>query len=124
MTSKHSNLYSYLKFALDHASMNSSWVVVVCPPGIIVDECRSLLAGLLPSDAKFGGRTILLNSGAKLSLTSSQDALFVPEGTPFTTLFLGWSTSNRKADAQGVTRWRKAATQNLDMMAQTNMAST
>jgi hypothetical protein len=62
-------------------------------------------------------------SGAKLSVTTANDEVFVPEGTPFTTLFVGWSTSAHKSDTKGLSAWRSRSTQSLDLIAQTNVAS-
>jgi hypothetical protein len=123
VTSKNTNLYAYLKFALDHAQKTGTWVVVVCPEGEFADECRSLISGLFPEGSKFGGRTLRMPSGAKLSITTANDEVFVPEDIPFTTLFVGWSTSGQRSDTKGLSAWRARASQTLDVMAQTNVVS-
>lgn len=80
-------------FALRFADREKAWVVLVCPEGKRQRQCRAVLAGAVPDNAKFSGRTARLPSGGVVSVTTIDSDLFVPDGTPYYAMFVGWQTS-------------------------------
>jgi hypothetical protein len=84
------NLVQNIVFAVRYALKYRSWVVVVCPDDAVVRQCRQVLAGAVPDDAGFSGRTALLGEGARVSVVQVDSDVFVPEDDTFETLFVGW----------------------------------
>jgi len=121
---KNANLYSYMKLALDRARSTGIWMVLVCPSDeSFLADARSVLAGLLPSGSKFGGRTAIFPGGGRLTVISAASPVFIPEGTDFTTLFIGWDKDSDKKDHQGMMVWRDRSAQTLDLMTKTGGAN-
>jgi len=96
-----------LIFARHYAAERGSWLVVVTPPEKH-SEAQGLFAGAVVDGAAFGGRTLSLDNGSKLSLVAAPDPIFVPPGTAFDVMFIGWGGSN-VTGAEEMTKWRKAA---------------
>lgn len=106
-------LLGALLYALRTAEELSKWVVLVCPPGDREKECRHHLAGVVPDNVKFSGRTAMVPGGGRVSVVSSAVEPFVPENEPFSVLFLGWDGSTR--DPDGMRRWRLRAKEVLSL---------
>lgn len=113
----HTNLYSYLKLALDRAQDTKGWFVLILPNDMeLQDRCRSIIAGILPATAKFGGRTAVLPGGGRVSVTRATDPVFIEEGTPFTTMFVGWSNNPSREDSRGMAAWRDRCSDSIDLL--------
>ena len=108
-SSQHANLIEALMFGLRQIKANPIWLVIVTP-GENLEVARRFLSGVLPADAKFAGRTARLPHGGALSVVASEEEVFVPSGTPFTAMFVGWGDAS-KADMGDMLRWKAAASQ-------------
>jgi len=109
VSSQHANLIEALMFGLRQIESNPMWLVIVTPAGNL-DLCRRFLSGLLPQDAKYAGRTARLSHGGALSIAGGSEEIFLPTGTPFTAMFVGWGDAS-KADMGDMLRWKAAASQ-------------
>jgi len=95
-------------YARDYAIQKNLWVVIVVPPEVLADAQVSMAA--VASENPFGGRTVIFPEGARLSLAVASDPLFLPDGQPFSVMFLGWGGNKTAATtAKEMIRWRKAA---------------
>ena len=108
-SSQHANLIEALMFGLRQIKANPIWLVVVTP-GENLEPARRFLSGLLPANAKFSGRTARLPHGGTLSIVASEEEVFVPSGTPFTAMFIGWGDA-KDANMADMMRWKAAASQ-------------
>ena len=114
VSSANAEIISTLGIAVDHALNNREWVIVVCPDSsAVLSTYQQCGGGLLPAGTARGGRTDLLPNGGKVSVVAADTPLFVPEGQPFTVMFLGWG-DDIIADAKQMGRWRHDATRILD----------
>lgn len=101
------NLFESLQYLIKYVRASRSWVVAVCPDtDATYPSCRNILAGIVPYDAHFSGRTILFPEGGKLTLISHQVECDFPE--PFEVNFLGWGKVASKAN-DVMAKWRSAA---------------
>jgi len=99
-------LLSGLIYAVRHATAWGKWIVVVIPHGDTMNRARKLFSALVPPEALFSGRTVLVGKG-KVSLVTPDVEAFVPEDA-FSVIFLGWSDKTT-ADAPKMEIWRKMA---------------
>lgn len=106
-SSRHANLIEALRFGLRQVKGNPTWLVIVTP-GENLDLCQRFLSGLLPLDAKFAGRTARLPAGGALSIAAAEEQVFLPTGTPFSAMFVGWGDCD-KAQMGDMLRWKGAA---------------
>ena len=95
-----------LIYARQHVERTRAWLVVIVPPEQF-QAAQKMFAGAVVGDAVFGGRTASLANGGKLSLASALDSQFLPSGTPFDVMFVGWGGA--VSAATEMTRWRKSA---------------
>jgi len=93
-------------YAREHVKMTRTWLVILVPEDKI-REARETFSALANGYA-FGGRTIRLTGGGRLSLVSASNEVFVPKDTPFDIMLLGWGGSTEK-DTQELARWRTAS---------------
>jgi len=101
------NLFESLQYLMKYVRTSGSWVIAVCPDtDTTYPSCINLMAGIVPHDAHFSGRTILFPEGGKLTLVSHQvDCDFA---APFEVSFLGWGKVTSKA-TDVMAKWRSAA---------------
>jgi len=93
-----------VEHGLSHARASKCWVVLVCPTSGAAASCRRTLVGLtLPADS-FGGRTVALDGGGRVSVVDV-DSSFRPE-VPFRVQFIGWKTTH---PIRKMTAWRETA---------------
>lgn len=97
---------------LRESAASGKWVVLVTHNRDVAVEVRRFLAGASPSTARFSGRTILLDNGGKVSVTSIADTVFVPNDEPFSVMFVGWG----KAQGVDTTVWRQKAAEVLNSL--------
>jgi len=93
-------------FARDFALARTAWIVVVVPPEAY-EEAKAALVAVAGSHP-FGGRTLVLPDGGRVSAVRSSDEVFIPSDQPFHTLFAGWGAT-KATQAQEMVRWRTAA---------------
>lgn len=93
--------------ARDEAIQTDGWVVVVVPSDGFEDALTALVA--VANGYPFGGRTVVLPGNSRLSLVKAEDPVFLPEGTPFNVMFLGWGRVKVTKATVGIDRWLKAA---------------
>ncbi len=92
-----------ITYAHDYALRKKLWVVIVVPPEVHLEAQNALIA--VANGHPFGGRTVSLGGGAKVSLVQATDPVFA-EGR-FEVMFAGWGGKATKAGELG--RWQKAA---------------
>lgn len=95
-----------LMYARSIANTRPTWVVVVVPPESIEDAQTALAA--VANGHPFGGRTLALPSGGKLSLAQALDDVFVPADTTFHVMFSGWGNA-KTTNSEEMAKWRTAA---------------
>jgi len=93
-------------YACDFARSRKAWLVVVVPPESYKAAQKALVAAA--NGHPFGGRTLALPDGGKVSLAQALDTVFVPAGQPFSVMFAGWG-STKSTQAKEMARWRTAA---------------
>lgn len=108
-------LLGSMLFAIRIAEELGKWVVLVCPEGDREVECRLRLAGAVPPEVKFSGRTALFSGGGRVSVAASSTHPFVPKDEPFSVLFIGWNGDGH--DYEGMNRWRHRAKELLSVRA-------
>jgi hypothetical protein len=108
--------HAHNQLALTHALGTKGWVVLVCPDEEVLTEYRAGMIGILPAGSSFSGRTAMLPGGGRLSVTTATTPVFVPEEVPFTVLFAGWGTTDKKSSSKRMTQWRERAASTLDRM--------
>ena len=107
MTPKEVNqmgLINELGIIIDEAKAKKEWVVIVCPDAEVVSSCKRTLAGLIPGDAKFSGRTAVLNGSGKVSVVTATEDVFIEE--PFAVSFIGWRSTDGN---DGMLKWQQKA---------------
>lgn len=90
-------------YARDFAAQFKKWVIIVVPPEKL-SEALTHLSGIA-NGHPFGGRTVSLTGGGKVSVAQAADTVFTSE--PFESMFLGWGESSNQS--QELTRWRTAS---------------
>lgn len=91
------------KLAVEHG-----WCVIVCPSASPLPRIlRASLPFVLPG-IEVCGRTSLLVSGARLSVVHVDEPVFVPTGTPYGVLLVGWGDDLISAPMH-LTGWREGA---------------
>jgi hypothetical protein len=105
------NLLADVQQVVEHARVSGVWVAIICPDNDTVVSCSQVLAASIPGDAKFSGRTALLDSG-RISVALATEEVFIPDKTPFLVSFLGW-TSYCKND--GMARWQQKSVEVLHL---------
>ena len=81
-----------VEHGLSYARGTQRWVVLVCPNSTVLASCQRVLAGLLSSSESFGGRTMILEGGGRLSLVAA-DNPWRPN-VPFRVQFVGWKATH------------------------------
>ena len=100
-------------FARDHASRWNKWIVVVTPEGEVASRARQHFAAVA-NGSPFSGRTFLAgDKGGRVSLTSAEIDVFVPDATDFSVLFLGWGGTTKEVGS--MVEWRTAAAEELSL---------
>jgi len=66
------------------------------------------MAALVPPGTSGSGRTFLLPDGVRVSVAQVNDEVFVPNGTTFAVLYVGWSTAG-DSSLKGMDAWREKA---------------
>lgn len=98
-----------VRFALEHAVRNREWVVVVCPSKAMASQLQRMAMGALPKGSNHGGRTSQLPGEGRFSVAAATTTRFLPEDTPFTVMFLGWSEATDQ-QLEGMRYWKGQAT--------------
>ncbi len=91
-------------FARDFATTRQAWLVVVLPPEAMEAGTIALVA--TAKGDPFGGRTLALPQGGKVSIACAAEPVF-PKGKEFHVMFAGWG--GKATQAKEMVRWRTAA---------------
>ena len=103
------SLIEAIMYGFRFTRANASWLVIICPEGLVGDLRQHMVAAA-PDDARCSGRTVRLGHGGCLSVVASTDEIFLPAGTPFSAIFVGWGDSP-EVDMKDMHRWKEAASQ-------------
>lgn len=109
VTAERSLLINDATQAVEFAIRNQGWVVIVCPDEKLADQAHRAVAGVIPKGSAGSGRTFILPNRSRVSVTQAAEPVFVPDGEPYTVMFLGWGQAQKDAFA-GMNRWRLKAT--------------
>ena len=81
-----------LQAALRNYPPNFEWFVLLCPTPAAALEHSRMLGVLLPREAKFSGRTALVQD-KRISIAAASDAVFIPPDVPFALGLIGWGAT-------------------------------
>jgi len=95
-------MINHLTRALKHVKRTHSWLVIIVPKALL-EEALPVFMGLT-NGYSFGGRTIILPCGGKLSLVSTPSPDFIPKDIPFDIML--WGVEH---DTEELNRWRAAS---------------
>ncbi len=99
---EHMDLMTDVQQAISHAKISGDWMVIVCPNADTATPCSQILAASVPDDARFSGRTAILESNGRVSVVVAAEEVFIPDETPFVVSFLGWTSSTK---SKGMAKW-------------------
>ena len=94
------NSFAEIQPILHNVEKLGSWIVVVCPNQNIASQYAQLIAGGLPVDARFSGRTGICAGGGKITVVSLDDPLI--DGN-YMIAYLGWGSKLQRTN--GVSPW-------------------
>lgn len=81
------NIFSEVQPILHTVEKLGVWIIIVCPNGDTALKYAQVVAGGLPSNARFSGRTGVFPNGGKVTVVSIEDSFI--EGS-YMVAHLGW----------------------------------
>lgn len=96
-----------LSHGIRHVEKSGNWLVIVCPDDLF-EVLQAVLIVTLPPETELLGRTAALSNGIFVSLVPASTPIFLPKGTPFSLLLVGWGEVP-KVNLGDMSRWKAAA---------------
>jgi hypothetical protein len=94
------NAYAEIQPIIQRVNTLGDWIVIVCPNAVSALTYSQLIAGTLPKDVQFSGRTGVFTNGGKVTIVSVDDDLIAGS---FMVSYLGWGAKPQRRN--GVSPW-------------------